>query len=131
MSIDNMMDVIDSRDIIARIEELDNLVAEQLQLELDGEETDRDWPEWLEELQALKTLQEQCEGYVPDWQYGESLIRYSYFPEYCRELLIDCGEIPSNLPWYIADHINWEGVERELSVDYTEVDFNGIIYFVR
>lgn len=127
----NMMDVIDSRDIIERIEELDDLVAEQLQLELDGGETDRDWPEWLEELQTLKTLAEEAKDYVPDWEYGATLIRYSYFTEYCREMLEDCGDIPSNLPWYIADHIDWEDVARELKVDYKEVEFNGVVYYVR
>lgn len=123
MEINNMMDVIDSRDIIERIKELEELIS--------GESTNGDLLEWCDEYDSLNALQEQCVDYVPDWEYGVGLIRYSYFTEYCRELVIDCGDIPSDLPWYIADHIDWEGVARDLSVDYTEVDFNGVTYFVR
>lgn len=123
MEINNMMDVIDSRGIIERIEELEKLIA--------GESTNEDFLEWCTEYDELTTLQEQCEDYICDWEYGVCLIRYSYFTEYCRESLVDCGEFPKDLPWYIADHINWEGVARELSVDYTEVDFNGVTYYVR
>lgn len=123
MVIDNNMDVIDSRDIIGRIEELEKLTA--------PEATNEAFQAWCDEYDSLNALQEQCVDYVPDWEYGVGLIRYSYFTEYCRELVVDCGELPSNLPWYIEEHIDWEGVARELSVDYTEVDFNGVTYFVR
>lgn len=122
MSIDNMMDVIDSRDIIERIKELEKLTA--------PEATNEAFQAWCDEYDSLNALQEQCKD-VPDWEYGVSLIRDSYFTEYCRELITECGDIPSDLPWYIADHIDWEGIARELMVDYTEVDFNGVIYFVR
>lgn len=122
--INNMMDVIDSRDIIERIEELEELIA--------GESTNGDFLEWCTEYDDLKSLEEQCKYYTTTmgWKDGVSLIRYSYFTEYCRELAIDCGVITSDLPWYIADHIDWEGVARELMADYTEVDFNGVIYYV-
>lgn len=121
--IDNMMDVIDSRDIIERIVELEELISDEL--------TSVDILKWCDECYELKILEEQCKDYVEDWEYGATLIRYSHFTEYCRELLVDCGEFPKDLPWYIADHIDWEGVARDLSMDYTEVDFNGVTYFVR
>lgn len=123
MIIDNNMDVIDSRDIIGRIEELEKLTA--------PEATNEAFQAWCDEYDSLNALQEQCVDYVSDWEYGVSLIRESYFTEYCRELVIDIGDIPSELPWYIEDHIDWKGVARELSADYMEVDFNGVTYFVR
>jgi len=123
MEINNMMDVIDSRDIIERIEKLEELIA--------GESTNEDFLERCTEYDDLKTLEEQCKDYVEDWEYGATLIRYSYFTEYCRELVVDCGEFPKDLPWYIADHIDWEGIARELRADYMKVDFNGVTYFVR
>jgi hypothetical protein len=67
----------------------------------------------------------------PDWTYGETLIRESYFTEYAEELCKEIGEIPKELPWYIANHIDWDGIADELKADYTEVDFDGVSYFIR
>lgn len=119
MTIDNSMDVIDSRDIIERIEELEMILEDDF-----NDDT------LASEYKSLLALAEQCEG-IDDWEYGASLIRDSYFTEYCRELVIDCGDIPANLPWYINRNIDWVGIAREIAMDYTEVDFNGVTYFVR
>ena len=139
MQITNNEDTLDSRDIIERIEELESELED---LETTVEDVDNeykteakkeieDWQESnLDELEALKKLEDEAEG-SPDWEYGEILIRESYFVEYCQELCQDIGEIPKDLPWYIANHIDWEGVAREIKQDYMEVDFNGISYFIR
>ena len=55
----NTQDVIDSRDIIERIEEL-----ESIEREMDKEEHG--------ELMSLKALSEQCEDYSDDWEHGET-----------------------------------------------------------
>ena len=34
-------------------------------------------------------------------------------------------------PWYINDHIDWEGVAEEIKADYSEVDYDGEAYFIR
>lgn len=113
----NGEDIIDSRDIIERIEELND------QDELDNEEK--------VELESLESLAAQAEDCTSDWTYGEALIRESYFTEYCEELCKDIGELPSELPWYIANHIDWDGVAREIQADYSEVDFDGVSYLIR
>jgi len=111
--ISNSEDLIDSRDIIARIEWLEN---------------DPD-PDEEEELETLKDLQKQCEGYS-DWEYGEALIRDSYFVEYAQDLAEDIGAIDRNSNWP-NNCIDWERAARELQMDYTCVDFDGIDYWIR
>ena len=145
MEISNTQDVIDSRDVIKRIEELE---AEKQELEeiLDGlvkewgeveekEEAAEALIEWKdnygEELEVLKKLAKDGEDYAPDWIHGAGLIHEDYFTEYCEELCKDIGDIPKELPWYIANHIDWDGVADEIKQDYTEIDFDGETYYVR
>ena len=115
-SIENYEDVIDSRDVIERIDELENID----EADLDDAEKD--------ELTALKALAEQCEG-SGDWEYGEALIRRSYWVEYVKELLEDAGDIPKDTPWYIA--IDWDKTADNIEADYTTVDFDGVEYLIR
>ncbi len=125
-NIDNTKDIIDSRDVIERIEELETEYED-----FKEEQTDT-WDESdLEELKALKAVQNEAKDYAPDWSYGEALIRESYWVEYCEELCKDIGDLPEKLPWYIENHIDWDGVAEEIKMDYAEVDFDGITYFIR
>lgn len=80
------------------------------------------------ELEALKALTSEAEG-CADWEYGEALIRYSYFKNYAEELFDDCyaSEIPENLRSYI----DYEAFARDLKFDYTSVDFGGVEYLIR
>ena len=123
--ITNSQDVIDSRDVIARIEELESEMED-----LEGQELENWKEDYQDELDSLKALAEEAEG-SPDWEYGETLIRDSYFTEYAEELCKDIGEIPKELPWYIANHIDWDGVASELKQDYMSVDFDGVEYWIR
>jgi len=118
-TIDNTQDVIDSRDIIERVAELEQAV--------DGKFADNNE---IDELETLTHIIDQADGYG-EFEYGETLIHKSYFAEYCRELCEDVGDIPSGLPWYIENHIDWDGVAREIKQDYTEIDFDGVSYFMR
>jgi len=116
--ISNSDDVIDSRDVIARIEELEGMgIDKNLAL--------KD----LDELNALRALQEEAEGYAPDWQHGATLIRDSYFEDYCEELCKDIGALPQDIPSYIE--IDWAATAENLKVDYTSADFDGVTYWVR
>ena len=119
--IDNSMDVIDSRDVIARIEELENDRDDEnvglLEIEV-------------AELEALTALADEASDYAPDWQYGATLIRDSYFEDYAQELAEDIGAIGSNATWP-NNCIDWERATRELQMDYTEVDFDGVTYWIR
>ena len=119
--ITNHDDVIDSRDVIARIEELEDLIENEDQDKLEDEK---------EELQTLKDLAEEASS-TPHWPYGESLVRDSYFTEYVEQLCEDIGDIPSEFPAYIANHIDWEGVARDIQMDYTSVEFDDVTYWIR
>jgi uncharacterized protein YlaI len=148
----NSDDVIDSRDIIERIKELErpldtwtcpecgNEITTDIRNEdqkghaddcdfegepLDGLDTDD-----REELRTLLALQEDAEGYCDDWKYGASLIRDSYFREYAEELADDIGAIDRNATWPL-NHIDWDAAADELKQDYTEVDYDGVSYWVR
>lgn len=134
MSIDNTDDVIDSRDVIARIEELTLARADLLSDDaLDAEHVAINVAGWDEanatELGALSALAEQAEGYAEDWAHGVALIRDSYFKDYAQELADDCGEpAPTSWPYTCID---WDQAARELQMDYTSVDFAGVTYWVR
>ena len=138
-TISNSDDLIDSRDVIARIEELTqeradlvseaeddtNAVAEEARDTLRAWDADN-----LDELTALRELASQTEGYAPDWSHGEALIRDSYFEDYARELAEDIGAIPADAGWP-ARCIDWEQAADELKQDYTSVEFDGVTYWIR
>jgi hypothetical protein len=115
--IHNRLDVIDSRDVIERIEFLNEL----------GE--DRDYEDDAE-LVALDGLEADASGYADDWEYGEALIRFSYFEDYAREIAEDCGMFDSTATWPM-NCIDWEQAAGELAMDYTAVDFGGVEYLIR
>jgi hypothetical protein len=137
--ISNSDDIIDSREVIQRIEELeeerqelaDN--AEEAEEAEDGEMARQAVIGWDKangaELSALQALAKEAEGYAADWEYGETLIRDSYFTEYAKELCKDIGAIPRDLPSYIE--IDWEATADNLRADYTSVDFDGVTYWIR
>lgn len=127
-TISNDDDVINSRDVIARIEHLRQL-REPGPVDLgDDNETDQDT--LFAELAALEALQEKAEGYAADWQHGEALIRDSYFKRYAMELASDLGAVPADAAWPLTC-IDWERAARELQMDYTSVEFGGVTYWVR
>jgi hypothetical protein len=81
-------------------------------------------------LKALQALADEASGYAPDWQYGEALIRDSYFTEYAQELAEDIGAVNCDASWP-NQYIDWERAADALKADYTSVDFDGVDYWVR
>jgi hypothetical protein len=110
-------DLIDSREVIARIEYLAD----------DDYERDEDEDA---ELAALRALADEAAGYAADWQYGETLIRDSYFKQYAEQLAEELDLIPQDAKWP-ATCIDWDQAARELQMDYTSVSFDGIDYWIR
>lgn len=147
--------VIDSRDVIERIEELES-DRETLAAELDearealesierGEPVARDeatraveaasaaLAEWdasddAAELATLRALAEQCEGYG-DWSHGETLIHRDYWTGYVQELLQDLDVLPRDMPAYLV--IDWDATAGNIEADYMSVDFDGAEYLMR
>ena len=142
----NTDDVIDSRDIIARIEELQEVLAEVpcSFVTLASPECSPDCPECkgcgtvqptvndddVAELAALLKLADEAEGCAADWKHGETLIRDSYFRDYAEELAEDIGAINHEASWP-NNCIDWDRACWELQMDYTSVDFDGVTYWVR
>lgn len=112
--INNLADVIDSRDVIDAIDELEN------------EDNLSEGDEVL--LQELKDFADECKDYC-DWEYGATLIRYSHWVEYVQEMLEDCGAVPADLPWYVE--VDWETTADNISLDYAQVDFGDVTYYIR
>lgn len=118
-SIDKYSDIIDLRDVIARVEELEDST--------DAEE--------LEELKMLQDLLSELAGrggdeqWRGDW-YPVTLIRDSYFEEYAQELAEDIDAIDSNAKWPMSC-IDWDQAARELQMDYFSVDFDGVQFWTR
>jgi len=119
----NSDDVIDSREVISRIAELEDN-AEAWKNDPASVDTDE-----LAELLTLQKLASECEGYG-DWQHGETLIRGSYFKDYAMELAEDIGALPKDATWPNTC-IDWDQAARELKYDYMCVDFDGVEYWMR
>lgn len=124
--VSNNEDILDSRDIQARIEELENDGVQPY-----SEEEEPDNNEERAELTALLALREEVSYNSGDsWKDGATLIRDSYFEEYAEQLADDIGAIDRNASWPIC-HIDWAAAAESLKQDYSSVDFNGVEYWVR
>lgn len=158
MDISNRDDIIDSRDVIKRIAELEGerddlqgtVDARQEALDaMDGDASEEQrsdavadltsakeaLAEWDtdngEELKALQAFAEDASGYAEDWHHGATLIRDSYFEDYARELADDLhGRAVRDASWPF-DCIDWEKAADALKADYTSAEFDGVTYWVR
>jgi hypothetical protein len=82
-----------------------------------------------DEFITIKSFAEQCSDYSSDYSYGESVIRRSYFVDYCQDMVEDCGDIPKDIPNYIC--VDWQCTARNIEQDYSSVDFDGVEYLIR
>ncbi len=127
--LDNTMDMIDSRDIIARIAVLSAL-RQPGPVDLGNDvDNNTDQDTLFQELADLEALQDDDGEYVADWYDGATLIRDSYFENYAQELAEDMGLLARSSAWPYTC-IDWEQAARELQQDYTRVDFGGVTYWV-
>lgn len=154
---ENTDDIIDSRDIISRLDDLNSELeslkdeiteAEEALAELDEDATEEEREQAAQDLEeakealatwqddngdehkALTALNEEGEDCVSDWPHGETLIREDYFTTYAEEIASDCCEMPRDLKWPFT-HIDWEAAAEELKSDYTTLDFDGVTYYAR
>ncbi len=119
--VSNYDDLIDVRDIIARVEAL--------------EDNDLDPAECAEEIDTLRSLLGELKGNGGDeqWQgdwYPVTLIRDSYFKEYAQQLADDIGAIDASAGWPMSC-IDWDQAARELQQDYSSVEFGDVTYWYR
>lgn len=139
--ISNTDDMIDVRDVIARVEELRE--------ERDGfvighpngveEPAPEQWAEEnqdeAEELATLEGLLGDLKGYGGDeqWEgdwYPVGLVRESHFQDYAQELAEEIGAIDADAKWP-NNCIDWDKATSELKWDYSSVEFDGVTYWYR
>lgn len=118
---DNSDDIIDSRDVIKAIDELEQFI--------ENADPDEDWGDERDQLDSLRALRDEGEGSA-DWSYGETLIRDTYFKDYAMQLAEDIDAIPSDARWPLTC-IDWNQAASELQMDYTSIDFDGVTYWIR
>ena len=132
--VDNYQDILDSRDVIARQEELqqelDDLEAEAADdTNVVRDEAIEQLKVWKEEnQQELDALNLFVEEGNAEWRHGETLVRESYFEDYARQLAEEVGAISGEEKWPLTC-IDWEQAAEELKQDYTSADFDGVTYY--
>ena len=117
-------DVTDSRDIIARIERVESDLD---QARIDGNDT----TDLRAELKALEEFADEASEYAPDWHYGETIIHADYFTQYAQELSDELSPRDGAMAQWPFTHIDWEAAADELKMDYSEVEFEGVTYYIR
>ena len=110
--IDTTDDIIDSRELVENISELEVYEADD---DLLGEDVER--------LARLKSLRDDIADRLGEdaLRWGVTLVRDTYFTEYAQELADDIGAIDRNASWPLTC-IDWERAARELQMDYTAFD---------
>lgn len=131
--VDLSADMIDVRDIIERIEEIEK--------DRNGYDEDaldawrENYPGDEEELEMLMEIMDDLEGGGGDEQwrgawYPVMVIRGSYFEEYAQQTAEDCGMVNKDAGWP-NNHLDWEAAADELKIDYTEIEIDGNDYWFR
>jgi hypothetical protein len=148
--ITNSREIIDSREVIARIEEIEPWHVEhrdQIVTDVATFKTEQEALGWIaeqedraplsvyedgdesRELHSLTELAAQGKS-LGDWRNGETLICDYYFEEYAQELASDLGLINDEQSWPFTC-IDWEEAADQLKMDYTAIDFGGVTYWAR
>jgi hypothetical protein len=134
-NLDGTDEYFDSRDVIARIDELIALWEEatgdtfaDYVLSTDDYRVGLSEDEAVE-LAALLDFLDYAES-SPDWEYGLTFIADFYFEDYAQELAEDIGAIDRTSEWP-ANHIDWEAAADALKPDYAEFVFRGETYWAR
>ncbi len=136
----NSDDIIDSRDIIERITELeaeretltDSIAMAREESGMDLESAEDELLTWNDdngdELTALLAFAAEGEDTISDWRHGATLVRESYWPDYVQQFAEDIGAIDRKASWPM-NCIDWEQAARELQYDYSCITFDGVDYW--
>lgn len=119
----------DSREVIARIEELEAFLENANDPELSDADREDALDEFdVDEYEALTELRDEAD-HLSDWEHGETFIREDAFTDYAMEMLQDVGYLPADLPgWVVIDE---DATADNMKVDYNEFEFMGTTYFAR
>lgn len=134
-TLDLSADVIDVRDIIARVLELRDERDEYNEKMGSPDAWDGVPDGEPEELAMLEGILSELAGYGGDEEfdgdwYPVELVAESYFQEYAQDLAEDCGMVDTNARWSMHC-INWEQAANELLDDYSGIVIRGFTYWYR
>ena len=134
-TVDLSADVIDVRDISARVLELRDERDEYNEKMGSPDAWDGVPDGEPEELAMLEGILSELAGYGGDEEfdgdwYPVQLIAESYFQEYAQELAEDCGMVDTSASWPM-NCIDWEQAARELQMDYTYILIHDTTYWYR
>lgn len=133
--ISNRDDLVDSRAVLTRVEELESERDDHYESsEQPWSSADFDAAQELEQLTALVAELRGVGGDRPE--DGQTLIRENYLSDYVKELYLECTDqdllrqVQEQLegPW---NHVDWAAVAEDERSDYTEVTWAGVTYYVR
>ena len=134
-TVDLSADVIDVRDIIARVLEL-RAERDEYNEKMGSPDAWDGVPDGEpEELAMLEGILSALAGYGRDEEfegdlYPVQLLAESYFQEYSQDLAEDCGMVDTNASWPM-NCIDWEQAARELQMDYSSIEIRGSTYWYR
>ena len=143
INLDLAADIINVRDIIARVEELENESVAYSD-ESDDDARTAAWaaanPGDAAELAALRAILDNLKGYGGDekWRgdwYPVTLVRDSHFRDYAEQLAEKCGYTDEaardSEKNPLLAYIDWKAWARDVRMDYTPVDIDGCTYWYR
>lgn len=130
----NSADYIDIRDVIARVEHLEQL-RQPGPVDLGPDDSAEDQDDLFRELAGLESVLDELRGRGGDHQwrgdwYPVTLIRDSAFEDYARDLAEDIGAVSPDASWP-RNHIDWASAAAELQDDYSPVRIDGVTYWYR
>lgn len=134
-TVDLSADVIDVRDIIARVLELRDDRDEYNEKMGSPDAWDSVPDGEPEELGMLEGILSELAGYggdekfEGDW-YPLILVRDSYFTEYTQNFAEECGMVDTSARWPM-NCIDWEQAARKLQMDYGSIEIHGYTYWYR
>lgn len=134
-TVDLSADVIDVRDIIARVLELRDERDEYNEKMGSPDAWDGVPDGEPEELVMLEGILSELAGYGGDAEfdgdlYPVQLIADSYFQEYTQNLAEECGMVDTSARWPM-NCIDWEQAARELQMDYSYIQIHDSSYWYR
>lgn len=142
MDVEKYAQTIDSRDVISKVEELEDELEqaknllEELKENAEANEADiNDLEGQILDIEGdLAPIKEfDNDGaleFGPAWEDGVYLISDDYFEEFAEEFAKDIGAISSDFQWPL-NCINWQEAADELKQDYSSIEFDGYTFWGR
>lgn len=129
IDISEYADIIDTRHIVERIEELDAVLDDNLSDMTDDEK---------EEYRLLSQIIDEVRNSANESpENGVTLIHESYFVDYIKEYADGTGIMMStpkdengSIAWPF-NHIDWEAAADDMRASYQELDYIGVTYLFR